>query len=62
MNSTKTIEQLQAEVHYFHDRIALLRMKLYGRGLGTDARLERLQQELERAEEGLRDERLRTKS
>ena len=29
MSSTKTIEQLQAEADYYHDRVALLRAKLY---------------------------------
>ena len=29
MSSSKTIEELQAEADYYHDRVALLRAKLY---------------------------------
>ena len=61
MSSTRTIEQLQADVDYYYDRVALLRARLYRWGLGSDARLARLQQELLCAEQRLRDERLRTK-
>ena len=57
--SSNQIEQLQAEAVYYHDRVALLRAKLYRWGLGTNARLEELERELERAEHRLRDARLR---
>lgn len=47
--------ELQAEADYYRDRVALLRAKLYRWGLGTNAQLE----ELERAEQHLRDARAR---
>jgi hypothetical protein len=52
--SLKQIEQAQAEASYYRDRVALLRAKLYRWGLGTNARLEQLERELERAEQRLR--------
>lgn len=54
MSSRAEIEQLQAEVDYYHDRVALLRAKLYRWGLAPDARLEQLERELERAEQRVR--------
>ena len=57
--SSKQVQQLQAEADYCHDRVALLRAKLYRWGLGTNARLQELQRELERAERRLRDARVR---
>jgi len=61
VSSTKTIEQLQAEADYYHDRVALLRAKLYRWGLGSNARLQSLERDLERAQRRLRDARLRAK-
>jgi hypothetical protein len=61
VSSTKTIEQLQADVDYYRDRVALLRMKLYRWGQGSDGHLEELERELGRAQQRLRDERLRAK-
>jgi hypothetical protein len=61
VSSTKTIEQLQADVDYYRDRVALLRMKLYRWGLGSDEHLEALERELGRAQQRLGDERLRAK-
>jgi hypothetical protein len=55
------IEQLQAEAFYYRDRVALLRAKLYRRGLGTSARLEELERELTRAEQRLKDARVSEK-
>ena len=49
MSSTKTIEQLQAEADYYHDGVALLRASLYSWGLGSTARLQSLDRELEGA-------------
>jgi hypothetical protein len=57
VSSQSEIEQLQAEADYFHDRVALLRAKLYRWGLGTNTRLQGLERELERAEKRLRDAR-----
>jgi hypothetical protein len=53
------IELLQADARYYRDRVALLRAKLYRWGLGSNARLRELERELERAEQRLREERLR---
>ncbi len=53
--SSSEVEQLQAEVVYHRDRAALLRAKLYRSGLGTNARLQELERELELAEQRLRD-------
>lgn len=49
-------EQLRADVDYYHDRVALLRAKLYRRGVGTNDRLQELQRELESAERRLHAE------
>jgi hypothetical protein len=58
VSSRSEIEQLQAEVDYSHDRVALLRAKLYRWGLAPDARLKELERELGRAEQRLRDARV----
>jgi hypothetical protein len=55
MSSRAEIEQLQADADYYHDRVALLRAKLYRWGIGSDARLQALERELERAQQRLRD-------
>ena len=59
MSSSAEIERLQAEASYCRDRVSLIRAKLYRLGLGPSARLRELERELERAEQRLRDERLR---
>jgi prefoldin subunit 5 len=56
--SSRQVEQMQAEANYYRDRVALLRAKLYRWGLGTNARLRELEQELRRAEQRLRDARV----
>lgn len=61
MSSRNEIEQLQAEADYVHDRVALLRAKLYRWGLGTSTRLQALERELDHAQERLRDARRRAK-
>ena len=61
MSSRNEIEQLQAEADYYRDRVALLRAKLYRCGVGTNARLQQLERELERAQQRLRDARRRAK-
>ena len=55
MSARGELERLRAEADYYHDRIALLRAKLYRWGLGPTQRLEALECELERAEQRLRD-------
>lgn len=59
MSGAREIELLQADVSYYHDRVALLRAKLYRWGLGSNARLQELERELDRAEQRLDEERLR---
>ena len=60
LSSSGEIERLQADVRYYHDRVALLRAKPYRLGQGSNARLRELERELERAQQPLRDERSRT--
>jgi hypothetical protein len=62
MTSSGELEQLQADVRYYHDRVALLRAKLYRWGQGSTPRLRELERELENAEQRLSAERTRTKT
>jgi hypothetical protein len=62
MSDTREIEALRAEVRYQRDRVALLRAKLYRWGVGSNARLQRLERELEGAEQRLHDQRVRSRS
>lgn len=55
MSSSREIELLRADARDCHDRVALLRAKLYRWGLEPSADLEELEQQLTRAEELLRD-------
>jgi hypothetical protein len=57
--SSRQVEQLKAEAAYCRDRVALMRAKLYRWGLGTNARLQELERELEVAEQRLHDEHVR---
>jgi hypothetical protein len=57
MTSPREIEQLQAEADYYHDRVALMRARRYRWGLGSSARLQALELELERAQRRLCDAR-----
>jgi len=59
VSSSSEIELLQADARYYHDRVALLRAKLYRRGIGPNAQLKGLERSLERAEQRLRDYRRR---
>jgi hypothetical protein len=59
VSSGSEIELLQADARYYHGRIALLRAKLYRRGIGSTAQLKQLERSLERAEQRLREHRLR---
>jgi len=47
------IELLRADVRDCHDHVSLLRAKLYRWGLGSNAQLEKLEGELEHAEQRL---------
>ena len=62
MSSSGELELLQAEVRYYHDRVALLRAKLYRWGQGSNAHLQELERKLGRAQQRLQDERSRTKA
>jgi prefoldin subunit 5 len=59
VSSREEIEQLEADADYYHDRLALLRAKLYRWGLAPNAQLQELERELESVERRLRDARLR---
>jgi hypothetical protein len=51
--SSDALELAQAEARYYRERVALLRAKLYRGGLGSPARLQQLERQLQRAEEHL---------
>jgi hypothetical protein len=53
VSSLREIEEIQAEVTYYHDSVALLRARLYRRGLSTTPRLTELQRKLDSAEHRL---------
>ncbi len=55
MSSSSELELAEADARYLRERVALLRAKLYGRGLGSSARLELLERESERSERRLRE-------
>ena len=54
MSTLREIEALQAEVDYYRDSVALLRARLYRRGVGITPRLQELEQRLDSAELRLR--------
>lgn len=54
MSATRDIELAEADVSYCHDRVALLRARLYRWGLRPSARLRELERELQLAEQRLR--------
>ncbi len=55
MSSSGELESLRSDVRYYHDRLSLLRAKLYRWGLGSNARSRELERSLELAERRLRD-------
>ena len=57
MTSLAQIEEIHAEVNHYRDSVALLRARLYRRGIGTNQRLEELQRRLESAQRRLREAR-----
>jgi hypothetical protein len=59
VSSTREIEHAEADVCYCHDRVALLRARQYRWGLRPDARMRELERDLQRAQQHLRDVRLR---
>jgi hypothetical protein len=54
MSSLHQIEEIQAEVNHYRDSVALLRARLYRRGMGTTPRLEELQRRLASAQRRIR--------
>lgn len=59
MSTRNEIDELEAMAAYCRDRVALLRAKLYRGGIGSNARLQALERELDRAQKRLRDAQLR---
>ena len=59
MSSSSELELAEADARYNRERVALLRAKLYGRGVGSSARLQLLERESERSEQRLRELRAR---
>ncbi len=55
MSSAKEIELLEADAHYYQDRVALLRAKLYRWGLAATPRLRELERLLAAAELRVRE-------
>jgi hypothetical protein len=53
VSSGNELELAQADVNYYHDRVALLRAKLYRWGYGASPRLLQLERELRRSEQRL---------
>ncbi len=60
MSPSNRSDELEAEVDYYRDRVALLRAKLYRQGIGTNARLQDLERSLEGAQGRLRRARAST--
>ncbi len=54
MSSLHQIEEIHAEVNHYRDSVALLRARLYRRGMATTPRLEELQRKLASAQRRLR--------
>lgn len=50
----RQVEETQAEVNHYRDSVALLRARLYRRGMASTPRLEELQRRLESAQRRLR--------
>jgi outer membrane protein TolC len=53
VSTARQIEEIEAEVTYCRDSVALLRARLYRQGRGTSSRLEELQRRLDGAERRL---------
>jgi TPP-dependent pyruvate/acetoin dehydrogenase alpha subunit len=56
----REIEEIHAEVNHYRDSVALLRARLYRRGIGTNHRLQELERRLESARRRLQAARSRT--
>ncbi|MEO6859842.1 MAG: hypothetical protein ABI323_14870 [Solirubrobacteraceae bacterium] len=62
MSTLHEIGEIQAEVYHYRDSVALLRARLYRRGIGPNQRLEELQRRLESAQRRLRQARATLRS
>ena len=54
MSSLAQIAEMEAEVVYYRDRLALLRARLYRQGVASSPRLEELKRQLDGAQRRLR--------
>jgi hypothetical protein len=54
VTTLQQIAAIEAELNYYKDSVALLRARLYRRGMATTPRLEELQRKRESAERRLR--------
>ncbi len=54
MSSLRQIAAIEAEFHHYKDSVALLRARLYRRGVGATPRLDELQRKLDSARRRLR--------
>jgi hypothetical protein len=54
VSSPREIAAIEAEATYYRDSVALMRARLYRRGLGTSPRFEELQRRLDSAQQRLR--------
>jgi hypothetical protein len=59
MKPLQEIEEIHAEVNHYRDSVALLRARLYRRGIGTNQRLQELERKLDSARRRLRAARSR---
>jgi hypothetical protein len=59
VNASNEMEVLEAEAHYYRDRVALLRAKLYRGAVVPSARLQELERR-QRAERRVQEQRMRT--
>jgi hypothetical protein len=57
MPTNPHLETLQAEVNHYRDRVALLRARLYRRGIGSNDRLKELERKLDSAQQRLHNAR-----
>jgi hypothetical protein len=57
VTSLHEIEAIEAEVNHYRDRAALLRARLYRRGMGANQRLEELERRRDSAQRRLREAR-----
>jgi hypothetical protein len=62
VSTARDIELLEADARYYHDRVALLRARLYRWGKGSTPQLRELERRLAGAERRVREQRSRKSS